>query len=224
MARTAEKKGLVLFAGKRALQLIRDGGLSASSVKTILGAAGGPKWLVLVGLDRAIFFSWLRGRAAPVGLVGSSIGAWRFAAVAQGERAAEAHEALREAYTHQRYDEKPSPADITDEAARIMDHYLTDDGVRSILSNPSYYLSVLSVRGRGPFSTGKRSVIAAGMFLVGTANVLSRRNLGRFFVRVVSRLIAELMSYSSEPRFCTTGRTSLRSSYKKTSPRNARLT
>jgi predicted acylesterase/phospholipase RssA len=185
MTRTADKNGLVLFAGKRALELIRDGGLSASSVKTILGAAGGPKWLVLVGLDRAIFFSWLSGHTGGVELVGSSIGAWRFAAVAQGRRAAGAHEALREAYTHQRYDERPSPADITNEAARIMDEYLTDDGVKSVLANPSYYLSVLSVRGRGPFSTEKRSVIAAGMLLAGAANSFSRNNLGRFFVRVV---------------------------------------
>jgi hypothetical protein len=185
MKRTADKKSLVLFAGKRALKLIRDGGLSSSSVKTILGAAGGPKWLVLVGLDRAIFFSWLSGRAGGVELVGSSIGAWRFAAVAQGKGAAEAHEALREAYTHQRYDEKPSPADISDEAARIMDGYITDDGVKSILANPSYYLSVLSVRGRGPFSTGKRAVIAAGMLFAGAANSISRNNMGRFFIRVV---------------------------------------
>ncbi|MBN2224170.1 MAG: patatin-like phospholipase family protein [Deltaproteobacteria bacterium] len=185
MARTAGEKGLTLLAGPQALDLIRDGGLSAASVQTILGAAGGPKWLVLVGLDRAIFFSWLSRPATPVELIGSSIGAWRFAAVAQGSRAANAHEALREAYTCQTYDEKPSPADITDEAARILDEYLTDDGVRSILANPSFYLSVLSVRGRGSFSTDKRSVVATGMFLAGTANVFSRNNLGLFFVRVV---------------------------------------
>ena len=139
----------------------------------------------MYGLDRAIFFSWLSDPVTPVELVGSSIGAWRFAAVAQGRRAADAHETLRRAYTYQRYDEKPSPQDITDEAVRIMDEYLSDDGVTAILANPAFYLSVLSVRGRRPFFAGTRSSVASGMLFAGTANAFSRNALGRFFVRVV---------------------------------------
>jgi hypothetical protein len=185
MAHAAEKKNLSLFAGPKALGLIRDGGLSASSVTTILGAAGGPKWLVLAGLDRAVFFTWLIHSKTPIRLVGSSIGAWRFAAIAQGGRAIAAHEALGEAYIHQRYDRKPSPQDITDEAVRIMDTYLTDGSAASILANPRFLLSVITARGRGPFSSGRRPAVAAGMLCAGIANALSRSNLGRFFVRVI---------------------------------------
>ncbi len=52
-------------------------------VKVIAGAAGGPKWLLLHHLDRVIFSSWLRPRTSPLFLLGSSAGAWRFAAAAQ---------------------------------------------------------------------------------------------------------------------------------------------
>ena len=185
MAHHRDGAGLTLLAGPRALEMIRDGGLPASSVTTVLGAAGGPKWLVLVGLDRAIFFSWLSGAKSPIKLLGSSIGAWRFAAVAQRGRPAEAHEALREAYTRQRYDTKPSPQDVTDEAVRIMDAYLSTEDAASIPGNPRFSLSVISARGRGPFSTRRRPAVAAGMAAAGIANALSRDNLRRFFVRVV---------------------------------------
>lgn len=185
MARTAERQNLSLFAGPRALEQIRDGGLPASSVATVLGAAGGPKWLVLAGLDRAVFFGWLTRPNAPVRLVGSSIGAWRFAAVAQGRRAAAAHETLEHAYINQRYDRKPSPQDITDEAVRILDEFLTDDGAASLLANPLFSLSVIAVRGRRPFFSGGRRAVAAGMLFAGVANAFSRNNLTRFFTRVV---------------------------------------
>lgn len=185
MVRITGGTGLALLAGPRALQLIRDGGLCPESVTTILGAAGGPKWLVLAGLDRAIFFSWLSAPKAPIELVGSSIGAWRFAAVTQNGRAADAHGALKEAYIHQRYDERPSAQDVTDQAVKIMDGYLTDGGARKVLENPSYSITILAVRGKGPFSRGTRLSTALGMVGAGSANALSRGSLGRFFVRTV---------------------------------------
>jgi hypothetical protein len=185
MARNADRDNLTLLAGPHALAVIRDGGLRPSSVTTVTGAAGGPKWLVLVGLDRAVFFSWLSGRSAPVELVGASIGAWRFAAVAQGGRAAEAHEALRAAYTAQTYDGRPSAREVTEEAIRIQDVYLPGEGIEQITRNPSFRLTVITAGGKGPFASGGRRRAAAGMVLAGAANAARRGNLGRFFVRTV---------------------------------------
>ncbi len=185
MARTADRNNLVLLAGPQALAVIRDGGLRPSSVRTLTGAAGGPKWLVLVGLDRAIFFSWLLRPTAPVELVGASIGAWRFAAVAQGGRAAEAHEKLRAAYTAQTYDGRPSAREVTDEAIRIQDAYLPGEGIGEITRNPSFRLTVITAGGRGFFASGGRRRAAAGMVLAGAANALRRGNIARFFVRTV---------------------------------------
>ena len=50
-------------------------------VMGVIGASGGPKWLVLHGLDR-VLFPWLLANAnasAPLHSVASSIGSWRFA-------------------------------------------------------------------------------------------------------------------------------------------------
>ena len=55
---------LQLFAGERAYARLMDEGLNADQLSLIIGASGGPKWLVLSKLDqylndyfiKAIFF------------------------------------------------------------------------------------------------------------------------------------------------------------------------
>ncbi len=76
-------ENLVFLAGKKAFSIIKEEGLKPEMVKVIAGAAGGPKWLVLNHLDRVIFSSWFKMRTKPLFLLGSSIGAWRFAAASQ---------------------------------------------------------------------------------------------------------------------------------------------
>jgi len=71
---------LCLYAGKKAYSHIRSSGLSPSDIKVMAGAAGGPKWLVLHGMDQFLFGDWLPQTNNPVHLIGSSIGAWRYAA------------------------------------------------------------------------------------------------------------------------------------------------
>lgn len=73
---------LEFHAGRRVREHVAREGFRLEDFPTLLGAAGGPKWLVLYGLDRVLA---PRVRAAatperPVDLIGSSIGAWRFAA------------------------------------------------------------------------------------------------------------------------------------------------
>ena len=46
------------------------------SVRAFVGASGGPKWLVLHGLDR-VLMPWLLAEARPIHAIGSSIGSWR---------------------------------------------------------------------------------------------------------------------------------------------------
>ena len=70
-------KALRIYAGPAAREHIEANGLGPQDVRTIPGAAGGPKGLVLGPLDRFIFGSWLTQSSQPVHLVGASIGAWR---------------------------------------------------------------------------------------------------------------------------------------------------
>jgi hypothetical protein len=74
---------LALSAGPEALGIIRERGLRAEDVDIVPGAAGGPKWLVLEGLDRFLFGEFFaRPRDRPLHLIGSSVGSWRTACMA----------------------------------------------------------------------------------------------------------------------------------------------
>ena len=73
-------KALQVFAGPRAREHLRDRGLAPADVRVIPAAAGGPKGLALLPLDRYIFGRWLKESTHTVHLLGASIGAWRMAA------------------------------------------------------------------------------------------------------------------------------------------------
>lgn len=171
-------------AGPGALARIRDGGLKPDDVRVVAGAAGGPKWLVLGGLDRAIFTSFLKKRKTPLYLAGSSIGAWRFAAVAQKDPAG-AIDRLETAYINQKYTAKPSPEEVTRESYRIFDAYVGEKGVREILSHPFMRLNIFSVRSRGLASRDGRLPLSAGLAGAALANLASRKGLRLFFQRTL---------------------------------------
>ena len=88
MIQILEKRSpaLNIRAGHLARQLIQQEGFHAQQVDILPGAAGGPKGIGLTGLDQAIFGSFLPQAKQRRFLVGSSVGAWRFAGIlAQGE-------------------------------------------------------------------------------------------------------------------------------------------
>lgn len=173
---------LLLFAGKKALPRLREQGLKPEDIEVIAGAAGGPKWLVLNGLDRALFFQWFRSTRKPCFLIGSSIGSWRFAAIAQG---AEAYDRFEQAYITQRYSDHPSPAEVTRESARIMDKFLDSAGVETVLNHPVFRMNLLAVRCRGLFRREGRRALIPAIFLAASANAISRKTLKLFFSRTL---------------------------------------
>ena len=150
------KQPLTFWAGKKAYEKIRRYGLSAEDVQVMAGAAGGPKWLVLNRLDRAIFGNWLAARKDPLFLVGASIGAWRFAAACQKDPVA-AIARFEKAYMQQAYPDNPPPEIIDAELERILDELLGRDGPEQILSNPAFRLSILAVRCRKMTGTDRKS-------------------------------------------------------------------
>ncbi|GKT10160.1 hypothetical protein DSTSK_34650 [Desulforhabdus sp. TSK] len=103
---------LVFLAGRKAIQTIRKNGLRREQVRIVVGAAGGPKWLVLHNLDRVLFSSWFKHRMEPLFLLGSSIGAWRFAAVSQSDPA-EALNRFLSIYTAEQFIPKPTHNVVT---------------------------------------------------------------------------------------------------------------
>ena len=175
---------LTILAGKEALAVVRDEGLSPGAIEVVAGAAGGPKWLVLGGLDRALFSSWLTSSPRPIFLVGSSIGSWRFAAVAQGIDSGP-YDRFESAYVRQRYSFSPDASEVTRGTRSVMDAFLDERGVLDILGHPFFRLNMLSVRCRGPLSREDRHLLGPAMLLAAAANALNREFLRFFFSRTL---------------------------------------
>ena len=76
-------QALELRVGKGAAKRLAEEGWHADLVDGLIGASGGPKWLILGQLDRVLISELLSGRSRPLDAVGSSIGSWRHAAMAQ---------------------------------------------------------------------------------------------------------------------------------------------
>jgi len=175
---------LSFSAGRKALAMIREGGLSPDQVKVVTGAAGGPKCLILGHLDGTIFSNWLAGRKEPLFLIGSSAAAWRFACVSQ-EKPLEAIDRFQATYVNQHYAEKPSAEEITADSIAFLNTFLGDRGEKEILSHPCLRLSVMSNRCRGLTASDRRGALLPGLLIAALLNIVSRRSLGLFFERTL---------------------------------------
>ena len=174
----------VIKAGPRALALIREEGLRPERIRVMAGAAGGPKWLVLYHLDRLIFGDFFEGRRAALHLIGSSIGAWRFAALSQADPL-EALDRFREAYTHQTYATRPTAAEVTAESRRVMDGYLDDGALPAILAHPWCRLNLLAVRCRHLTALEHKAGLTVGLAGAALSNLAGRRFLNTAFERTL---------------------------------------
>lgn len=180
---------LVVRAGPRALRHLREHGLRAADIDIVPGAAGGPKGLGLARLDEHIFADWLpsafAARRAPIDLIGSSIGAWRFAAVCRGRTPDETRATLRAfatAYSEQKYPRKVD-ADFVTAYARDLIDSLFKGHEAELLSHPHYRLNVLVVRGKGILRHEARGRSHAGFALAALANAIGRPHLRHFLDR-----------------------------------------
>ncbi|SCX79329.1 patatin-like phospholipase family protein [Desulfoluna spongiiphila] len=164
---------LLILAGHRAYERIREKGLSPDDVSMVVGASGAAKWLVLHGLESAIFGRWFEGRQKPLHLFGTSIGAWKSAAAAQADPEA-AFDRLARAYIHQYYTGKVTPRQVSAEAHRIMDTCLGPGKAEEILAHPYCRLHLSTVRCRGPLASDHPLAMIAGIAGAWAANRVSR--------------------------------------------------
>jgi len=175
---------LTVLAGSRALSRIKSEGFRPDMFDIIAGAAGGPKWLVLNHLDRVIFPAWSVNRTKPVYFIGSSIGAWRFAAATQKEPLA-AIDRFQTAYIHQRYSLNPDRAEIARETSHVLDCLLGENGIQEILSHPCFRLNILAVRCQWPTAGDQKCLLGPGLATAFGANLIHRRLLKFFFERTL---------------------------------------
>ncbi|MCS7101549.1 MAG: patatin-like phospholipase family protein [Burkholderiaceae bacterium] len=168
----------VVHAGARAAAHLRAQGLRPHDIACIPAAAGGPKGLALVPLDKWLFGYWLR-QTPRLELIGASIGAWRLYACAQTDAAA-ALDRLAEGYLAQRFPPQPTPAQVAAEMRRFVRKVIGDGGTHTLRQDMA--LSVLTARARGALH-GRNS--RAAFARAAASNAWSRARLARHLQRIV---------------------------------------
>jgi hypothetical protein len=171
-------------AGPGALESVRRHGFAPERIGTMAGASGGAKWLILSKLDRVVIRDLLPRFEAPVFLIGSSIGAWRFACYAQDDPIG-AIERFEEAYFGQTYSEKPDRSEITAKSREILDYVFGCDGVEQVLKHPVLRSNVITVRSRHIMASERAAILVPALSMAAALNALHRGTLGAFFERVL---------------------------------------
>lgn len=173
---------LLILAGKTAYAHIREKGLSPADIQVVLGASGAAKWLVLYGLDSALFSRWFQNRRTPLHLFGTSVGAWKFAAATQGNPQ-EGFNRLKDAYIHQYYKGKVTPTTVSRESERIMTQFLNEKRIDQILSHPFLRMGFAAVRCKGAVASASLPIQALGVCSAYMMNKVGRKYQGLYFDR-----------------------------------------
>lgn len=181
-------QALRIYAGPKALEHLQKQGLSATDVRVIPAAAGGPKGLMLGPLDRLIFGQWLVQSTQTVDLVGASIGAWRMATACLHDPVT-AYQRLEHDYIHQDYALEPgrkfpTPERVSaDFGASLQAFY--GGRVQEVLNHSRYRLHIVTSRGR--HILGREGKLRAPLGYAGAffTNVVKRKAMGAWLERVV---------------------------------------
>lgn len=175
---------ITLRGGPVAIEHIRQHGLQAADIAVIPAAAGGPKGLILQGIDQWLFGEWLPAAPRQRSLIGASIGSWRMAAASMPDPA-RAFARLGELYCGQTYPPKPSSRFVTDVLQDLLNN-LVSGHTQQIISQPLHRLHILTNRGRGLLRAPSGSLqVKAGFVAASLANAAGRRHLAHHIERVV---------------------------------------
>ena len=139
---------LRIIAGRSAYRKIKSSGLSPADVRVVPGASGAAKWLVIYGLDKAIFADFLPASQQPVLLYGTSVGAFKLAAACQASPA-QALTRLALAYIDQYYGAGISSSSVVNETRKILDAVMTEQGIGELLNNSRFSFNCGAVRCKG---------------------------------------------------------------------------
>lgn len=152
-----------IFAGKKALQTIREQGFQQDIFTTLLGASGGPKWFCLYSLDKFLFGEFFNERKTELNLVGSSAGAFRSACFAQNNPV-QAIQRLAKHYSETTYSKRAKPKEITQKARELLDILFGSTGASEIIENKVFKAHFIVAKANG--LVGYESKYIQGLGLV----------------------------------------------------------
>ena len=177
-------KNLVIRAGTRAARRLQEEGFRAELFDTLIGASGGPKWLVLRALDDVLIDRVIRSHHQPIVTLGSSIGSFRHACFAQSDP----HSALArfaEAYVEQAYTGRPTMEEISTQSDRILGHFLGRSGAAEIIDNKLVRSHLIATRLRKDRGFDRGIPFQLQLAAAAGLNLVSRKLLARSFSRVL---------------------------------------
>ncbi len=177
---------LVFRAGAKATALLRERGLRAEDVDIVPGASGGAKWLSIGGLDRYLFGEFFQTpRERPMHLIGSSIGSWRMACLAQRDPVAALARGHHGYIYDQLYTARPSPHEVTLVLQRLVTDLLGQSGVEEILTHSWARVHIITAMTKGLSRTAPRIGVGAAMAAAAFGNLVSRKALALQIKRFV---------------------------------------
>lgn len=177
-------KALQVHMGSEAARDIREHGWQPNLFSLLLGASGGPKWFALSQLDRFLFGDFLPRGNAPLATLGSSIGGWRHACLAQSDPVAAITE-LEAGYIDQHYASKPTAEEVSAFSRGLLHRVFGAVGAAAIVDHPRFRTHIVTARARGPAGSPFKPALASGMGAAAISNAIDRRLLAWSFQRVV---------------------------------------
>ncbi len=176
---------LSVFMGSAARSAIAENGWRGAPITTVIGASGGPKWLILSELDQVLASELLIDNPRTITLLGSSIGTWRHACLSQPDPV-DAIKRLQRAYLGQEYSSpKPTPREVSNVAGQILGEALGQKGAQNLIHHPTLHNAIVTARAKG-IARGQQGLsLVAGMAAATLSNAWSRAQLERYFQRVI---------------------------------------
>ena len=191
---------LRIKAGKRAYEIIKAGGFNCDSISTYFGPAAGPRWLISSGFDLTLLNGNVLGRRRTVHLIGSSAGAWRFAAWLQPAAPA-CYQKFLNAYIDVKFTKADTPATVLTKLIDIINSYVEDDALPFALAHKKYRLAIITSRAHNLVASEKRWLQKTGLAAGFLLNYFSRNNIYRFADRVVFYQGSMPPAFCFHPRF-----------------------
>jgi len=190
--------GLQILAGKKALAEIQQYGLRPERIKLMVGASGGPKWLMLSRLDQYLSEHFFPQVTQPISLLGSSIGSWRMACYAQ-EDPLTIFKEFENFYINQRYSDKLDPKEITAYIEKVHAHLFSPSRSAHVASNSLRKLHIVAVRNRKLLNGRSKIAQGFGLLTAATGNLFSSSIVEAMYPRVIISPEASTDPYFFEP-------------------------
>ena len=175
---------LIYIAGENAEKIIKDEGLKQERVRIIPCAAGGPKFLGISSIDKALFGEFFKDRKKPLSAIGVSIGAWRMVANAQ-KNPVKAMTYFEHEYIRQYHKHNTTAKECSNVSFELLHKYVDKTAIPNILNHPFLRLHIIADKAAKIVSSDNKCLLSAGIGTAMAMNAISPKSINLFFKRTI---------------------------------------